>query len=219
MTIWINALLFCEGNTDHRFFETLIPRVVHRLTLESPHIVEIHILPSLPSSLRGRYPDFRKAIEGYIASINLLLIHSDGNGDPEAVRKTVIAPYLEAIADLHGFERTQIIPIREMEAWALADPDAIPRVTRSTVSASTLLLPERAGEVEAITDPKMRLDEAISQCHNPRRGTRLRGRDFFDNLGSQVSLDRLIAVPSFRVLYSDLREALIRLGALSEQAD
>jgi len=212
MTIWIGAALFCEGTTDHLFFDALIPRVIADLTQESPHHIEVNILDALPNRLRGRYTDFREEVSSYAAAMNLLFLHCDGGSDPDTARNRVLAPYVDAIAGLGGFESIPVVPVREMEAWALADPAAITAVTRSTVSTDDLPLPHRAGDVERITDPKQCLDQAVRICHAPRRGAVLKGYEFLGLLGERVSLERLSLVPSFQAFTRDLTDALGRLG-------
>ena len=101
-------------------------------------------------------------------------------------------------------------PIREMEAWALADGDALRGVFGTSLTNG---LPGRVREVEAFPDPKQTLDEAYRRVVG-RAKPKKKAADFLDALGVQVKLTRLRQVPSFRQMEKLLQRALLE-SALS----
>ena len=97
-----------------------------------------------------------------------------------------------------------LVPVRETEAWLLADRAVWAGLRGSDTSG----LPARPRDVEKIGDPKPVLDVV-----RPRGGRRLRA-DYFDYIGQNVDLDVLAQIPAYADWVGETEEALKGLGYL-----
>ena len=217
---YLGLALFAEGPTDHRFLRPVLSRLTEDICLrECPEQVEMGAMLELhspgPASDAPRGERIFMAAKGSQAAWHILFVHADGAGSPSVARAEQIIPAFERIAaDLEGMrEAIAVVPVRETEAWALCDPDAIRTVLGTTLSSEELSLPEHAGRVETIADPKALLQTIGAQVAGSRRGTRrsVGSPYFLQRLGEYARLDRLRGVPAFQQLEADLREALTRL--------
>jgi Domain of unknown function (DUF4276) len=92
-----------------------------------------------------------------------------------------------------------------MEAWLLADGDAIRSALRVTWPDEQLEVPRAPDRVEAIADPKKALD---------RIGMRMtRSFDaYYERLAEEISIATLRRVPAFERWWADTSAALARAG-------
>lgn len=91
-----------------------------------------------------------------------------------------------------------IVPVRETEAWMLADPAALPPAPAAVVREAV----RSARDVHKVMDPKKTLNRAFGPRHRPEYD--------FDRLGQRVSLDVLRQVPAYARWVDDLRTAMTR---------
>jgi len=108
-----------------------------------------------------------------------------------------------------------VVPVRETEAWALADGDALRAVFGTVLEDAALGVPPHARLVETITDPKRALDSAYLLTRPSGRRARAGAAALLSALGQQVSLDRLRQVPSFARTEAGVLEALRHLRIAS----
>lgn len=106
-----------------------------------------------------------------------------------------------------------VIPIRETEAWALTDGEAIRRVFGTTLDDAQLGLP-RLALIESTPDPKATLESAWMMTNPPTRKRRQGISPLLNALGDSVSLECLRRLSGFRALETELREALQALNIL-----
>ncbi|WP_347404648.1 hypothetical protein [Solwaraspora sp. WMMD1047] len=97
------------------------------------------------------------------------------------------------------------MPVRETEAWLLADGQALRDALGVRWSDVDMGLPASPREVERIVDPKKLLNDVTGRVS--RTVT-----DHFGQLGELVSLQRLDSVPAYRRWWDDTRDALESLG-------
>ena len=98
-----------------------------------------------------------------------------------------------------------------MEAWALADPDAVLRALGYSGSAAAIGLPRDGREAERLADPKETLDLAVRRVTKNRRR---RGHTLLPAIAQRQMIDALRQAPSFRDFELRLQNALRTLGAL-----
>ncbi|GAB3800854.1 hypothetical protein GCM10027605_17180 [Micromonospora zhanjiangensis] len=98
-----------------------------------------------------------------------------------------------------------MIPVRETEAWLLADGEALRNTLGVRWSDADLGLPRRARDVEQISDPKKVLDQIMCRVSRPVRS-------HYGQLGELISLEKLREVPAYRRWWDDSRVALEALG-------
>lgn len=217
---YLAPALFREGPTDAVFLGPIILRLLRDVCWTAGVDVElpdgIRELRSLvPATEEPRAERIAAVAEAARGEIDLLFVHADGAGDPGRARAEQIAPGQRLIAARMpeiGPRCVPVVPVRETEAWALADPAALAAVTG--IAPVVGLVPERAARVEQITDPKACLVEAVTQGLTARRRRR-RSKNvgpWLERLAGRTALERLRDVPSFARCEADTRGALRALG-------
>jgi hypothetical protein len=214
---WLGLALVAEGPTDERFLGPLLRRTVEAACLEVCRSeVEVGDVAPLRWSGPGRPPlaDFvLESAQRCRETAHILFIHTDGGGDPDRARRERFSPAMERVAAADGLPRlVAVIPVRETEAWLLADGDAIRAAFGTTLDDIRLGLPDRPSDVERVPDPKALLDRVILAARGGRsRGTRPGASPYFDVLGERVRLAALRQLPAYRRIESDLRTTLMDL--------
>lgn len=209
---FLGFALYAEGPTDHRFHGRLLGRLAEDICIGARQPVGIGPVQSIEAapplrSLPARILEAAQAAEG---SFDVLFIHQDGGKDAARARSERIAP----AAALLATEMTEkpwlvhVVPVRETEAWAIADGDALRAAFGSTLSDTELGIPPRARDVEKVADPKQSLEHAWQAAAGPRRSRRRRASSFLEAIGERVSLERLRQVPAFQEMEGELRSAL-----------
>jgi hypothetical protein len=101
-----------------------------------------------------------------------------------------------------------------MEAWAIADGEAIRAVVGTSRSNTELGLPRRPLDAEAVADPKAMLDAVIVRALSSTRRRRRTGADFLARIAETADLNVLRQLPSFALCEQDLTAALREGGFL-----
>jgi hypothetical protein len=221
MTAWLGLALYAEGRTDHAFLGPLLRRLVERIASGADRPVDVGHLEPIRGVRRGDYEAFAGTVRDLRTQVHLLFLHTDGGGDPDRQRRDVLDPYIRAATDAAegAMACVCVVPVREMEAWPLADPGAILRVAGSTRDPGTLGLPGPAA-VEALPYPKRALEEAFRLCHGGpgRRSRSLSAAAMLGRFGEEVDLEMLRRVPAFERLWAEASAAVgeaLRLPPLS----
>ncbi|GJE03786.1 hypothetical protein GMJLKIPL_5743 [Methylobacterium isbiliense] len=214
--MWLVVGLFCEGPTDGRFLPTIIHRTLLAILVEqSAFDVELQeqIIPYAEKSNEER----AQAICRERASVDLFVVHADASRlQSERVQDTIVGQIQATASAACGVRPERIIPllpIREMEAWVLADPDAIARALGYDAGWPERVergwQPERA---EAEPDPKRTLDAAIRSLAGGRRGRRSPGAEaYFDRIADEVGLSCLGRLASYQRFRTDLQRGFTSL--------
>ncbi|BAS26884.1 DUF4276 family protein [Limnochorda pilosa] len=219
---FLGLALFAEGPTDYRFLGPLLRRVTEDLCLreasESVEITEVlALVRSRESASLPRELQILDAMRRASGAFSLLFIHADGSGDPVAARKHQVQPAISRILEHggpSGVGAVPVIPVRETEAWALVDGQALRRAFGTSLDDAELGLPPRPADVERIPDPKAALDHACRIAIGAGHRRRRRAAAFLEAIAESLSLDRLQQVPAFRQFEQDLRDGLEILRVL-----
>jgi hypothetical protein len=125
---------------------------------------------------------------------DVVIVHHDHNerAKVDAIREQFAAD---------AFRIVGLVPVRETEAWMLADTDALREA--SPGRDSTWEIPH---DVEKIADPKAVLKAALGGRRDVERG--------FDRLGQTVALERLLKLSAYRRWFGELRTAMEELRLL-----
>lgn len=202
--------LFAEGSSDYDFFRPLLRRVLEDLCSQGTPV-----LIGDAVALRGTGDRREDKIDDAVArardAIDLVVIHADGAGQPDRIRGQQIEPGRRRSEAL-GIPAVGMVPVREMEAWALCDGEAIRRTWGTRLDDGTLGIPSRAADVERITDPKATLNAIHAMVVRARGRTAV--TTHLPRLAEELSLARLRLVPAFIAFEADCRSALERLGYL-----
>lgn len=208
--------LFAEGDSDHGFLRRIVYRSVHEIAMNFDHrplempedfVRGQHL--GAPSRREDRVLEsFRDAIEQSV--VNLLFIHADSGNDRDAAWRERVKPACDLLHERYAdlpFKCVPIIPVRETEAWALADPEALQAELGTALTVRQLGLPSDPAAIERIVDPKKVLHKACNAVRtNPRRR---RGNPIIPaGLGDRVALAKLRRLSAFVEFERCVRQAL-----------
>ena len=129
-------------------------------------------------------------------AFHIVFIHTDVGGRSQATRlNSRSTVYCEEMSEMCGFPHSRCVtltPRHTMEAWALADPEAVLRALGYTGSATDIGLPRDGREAEGIADPKATLDLAVRRVTNNRRR---RGHSLLPAIAQHQRIDALRQAP------------------------
>ncbi len=206
--------VFAEGPTDPDFLIPLLGRFTHQvISARGRHPIFVSDPVDLPG--RPSAETFRETTSRYWHSVDILVVHTDANGDSKRARTDRIDPWFASVRDIFdGKERSlvAIVPARETEAWMLCDVAALTEVLGTTTRSVADAVPTHVHEVEHLQEPKEVLRELRARVLGRRRAKKVGLRPLYAALGLRVSFDRLNAVPAFQEFASDFVDALARLG-------
>jgi hypothetical protein len=218
---YVALALFAEGPSDHRLLQPLLQRAVEDYIAQHAYgAVEVGPMRQLPAP-DGEYGSRADLIAAAAlaneGAFHLLFVHADGAGDPAAARAQRVEPAKERVAAVVGTDRrvvAPVVPVRETEAWALADGDALRAVLSTRATDDDLGLP---AVIEGDADPKRTLNEAVRRARGGRRSRRQRSAaEYFDLLGQVLPLESLRRLGAFNQFEVDLGVALGELGYVPE---
>ncbi|MGW0943707.1 DUF4276 family protein [Streptomyces sp. NPDC002623] len=194
---YLSIALLTEGLSDQWFLLPLVDRQVESMESASPRGFDFP--GTAPGSRFTVAPRERvsEEVETLLEHMDLVILHHDHNerSKVEAVRA--------ALRKDEDAERViGMVPVRETEAWMLADPAALPNAPAAAVR--DLIRSPR--DVEKVPDPKRALAQAFGPRHRPEYD--------FDRLGQRMSLDVLRQVPAYARWAGDFHAALQKLRFL-----
>lgn len=198
---YLRAGIFAEGPTDYAFLRPLLDRLLPDLAPAAMSRVPV-IGDSIGIDAPGRPPARRgeriaSAIDAFWDECTLFVIHGDGEGDPDRARRERIDPGMAATRARHPDAAiAACVPVREIEAWLLADQDPFAQLLAPS------LIPVLPADPEAVSDPKLALEHLVT-----RGGLKLR-REVYELFGANVSLSGLRRLPAFRRFEEELTYAI-----------
>lgn len=207
--------LYVEGNMDKWFLPVLVQRTAQRIVDTSARYeIEVMSVQVVNDDLERKPPKYIDRVleaarftDGYHA----LILHRDADSSScDKARKNYIAPACKKVeqAVAQG-ERVcnnlvPLIPIRTIEAWMLTDPEALREVIGTRASIESFGLPNHAHEVEAIGNPKARLNQLLERHKQELK-------PLCEALSETIRLERLAQAPAFQQFEQELTDALRKL--------
>lgn len=214
---YLGLALYAEGPTDYYFLRPLLQRLCEDLCAnEALGPVDVSEVLALnhPASADAQPREQRILAAAKLSrdSWRILFVHADGANDPGRARQEQVTPSLELLRDAFKEDGigVAVVPIRETEAWAIADGDAIRSVFGSDLSNGELGLPGRRA-VETVADPKAVLLGAFHATGPSGRRRKQGTSPYLNSLGEAISLTHLRELDAFCVLERDLKAALRQL--------
>ncbi|WP_019710075.1 DUF4276 family protein [Streptomyces xinghaiensis] len=192
---YLSLALLTEGASDQWFLVPLIDRQIADLALRAPS--EFDYSGVVTGECFTVAP--RRTVVGEVAELlryfDAVVVHHDHNerGKVDAVREH----FAEEASRIVG-----LVPVRETEAWMLADTAALRAASPAGWDAAW----ELPHDVEKAADPKALLRTALGGRRDPERD--------FDRLGQTVELAKLGKVASYQRWLSELRTAMEKLHFL-----
>ncbi|AJE82125.1 MULTISPECIES: DUF4276 family protein [Streptomyces] len=197
MSRYLTFALFVEGPEDEAFFRPLATRQLQAMAAGLPEPFDVDEWPVTAdcSTARSLHEQVCRLVADLATDRDLLLLHNDHRerAKIDKVRSGVELP--------PGCRIVPTVPIRETEAWLLADGPLL----ASLPGADRALIPSSPHEAEKVPDPKALLSRI------------LRGRDtrqLAQHLGERADLDRLRRLPAYQQWCADLTAALKELHFL-----
>ena len=209
------VLVHPEGNSD----PALLCGITHRLVLElCQRGSRGEVIVGDPADARnlhgagGRIGErCANAVRSCGTSDVILFVHADGAGDAEHAYGHQVAVAVREVQAIgrSGQRAVGLVPVREMEAWALADEDALAHSLGMGANRRILREAIGSGAVDQITNPNAALN-AIAIEVLGLRGYRRRGVDsLLRQIGDSAKLERLRLLTAFQRLERDTQAALI----------
>lgn len=200
--LYVCAGLFAEGPTDYYFLQPLLDRLLDDLLARHYTsrytLAESHGIDAAVPQPKAREARIAAAIDAYWDRCTLFIIHTDGSpGDPATQRQRLVDPGIAAARSAH--ERCPIaacVPVRETEAWLLADPAAF----AERLGPGPHELP---ADPERVADPKAALKTIFAAA----KSTFSSPIDYAF-FGNQVGLPALRRLPAFQAFERELLAAL-----------
>ena len=212
--------LFAEGPSDFRFLTTLLFR--EAFALVSARGTQAVIVSEPVVRLPGRSPVDRANVACESArDVDIFVVHADASRTgADAVRRETVDALRTRAREGCAVPRGRfvgLIPIREMEAWALCDEEAIAVACGFENWPRSRLVPWSRSEIERIEDPKRALDEVVADLLGRRSRRRTAAAAaYLDRIGELASLERLRELASYRAFADDLAAAFAALGLLRQ---
>ncbi|MEV7806165.1 DUF4276 family protein [Microbispora sp. NPDC088329] len=205
----MSCVLIREGPSDDWFLPILLRRALEELVIESfPACREVQEVRSLPKAGNQSPEPVLTALKQERGSFDVVLYHHDGAPPAKS------GPMLERMRQTwrtSDFEEplVAVVPMRETEAWLLADHAALVRALNVRKLGRTSV---SGPEVESCLDPKAVVETLLRDeaGMNPKKNGVL--RNFYVSVAETAGIAELRKVPAFQQWWNDMIEALEGLG-------
>lgn len=214
--IYVAWSVLYEGESDRRYFDVLIPRIIESILLERGRTS--FAVPDAPamSFKRGSNELIAQQICDSSDAFYLVFVHSDTGGRAQEAGIQDRGGDVGRLAfELCGFEQERVVlvaPRHEMESWALADPHAVCSTLGYRGDFRDLALPSNAQAAEALGDPKAVLESAMRLTRGRRRP--ISADRLLPVIAQEQDLRVLQGSQSFRNFYEAVYAALKSLGSV-----
>ena len=215
MTYLCWAALY-EGATDSAYFEVMLYRLMEDI-VSSKGVRPVE-LPALPALVISRSSNRQMAIDICKSqdSFHVIFVHADTGG--RGLETSVSQRSTCICSDAHehcGFPKARCItvtPRHEVEAWVLADPQAVTAALGYTGSPASIDLPSSARAAERTPDPKRVLQAAAQQVRGRRRPPK--AEELYAAVAQRQNFSTLRLSRSFADFEERLEAALRDLGII-----
>lgn len=218
---YLGLALYAEGKTDYYFLRPLLQRLCEELcTQEASQAVEVSTVLALdhPESKQDASREVRilAAAEQARDAWRILFVHADAAGNATHAREQLTQPAIDQLRQRFAAQGVgvAVVPVRETEAWAINDGDALRQVFGTTLSDAEMGIPQTSAAVESTADPKAVLNTAFDATRPSGRRKRQGVSPMLNAIGEQVSFARLRQLQAFFSLENELRLALTQLRIL-----
>jgi hypothetical protein len=190
---YLSCSLIAEGGSDLSFLSGLLRRQLEKLGTESGLFTLDQIIASPCRTIHSRERVLASLSED-LGCYDLVFAHNDHNerGKLDRLREGLSIPADSRLIDL--------IPVRETEAWMLADPSALLALGGGVDVGE---IPNEPGGVERLPDPKAVLERVLGKRASD---------EVFEFIGLNISLERLAQVPAYKIFRDELTTALKELN-------
>ncbi|GGK19392.1 hypothetical protein GCM10010124_09990 [Pilimelia terevasa] len=202
---YLSCALLAEGTSDDRIYPGLLGRALERMCAHHFDF-PVEVADVMPVRCRTGPPSVEEIL-GVAArnsgSFDLVFAHRDAGANGERVEREWREPLRQRWTAATG-RLVTVVPMRETEAWILADGQALRRALGVSWSDDELGVPRSAAAVERVPDPKVPLQQLGIRIRRPVT-------DYYERLAGLITLDVLDKVPSFARWREDTLQALREL--------
>lgn len=236
MPHYVLPFFSCEGQDDVDFLLPVVQRTFEEVAAECA--VDVVVYEQDPDAVlryEGNGLSFAESVqqaalaaEAYGDSRAVLCMHRDADAKKDNERRTQVAAAFAAVTQEAAlgssvafaavpdtdppvcYKLVAVMPVYEMEAWVMADKDALVAVMQTKLPLPVLGLDHAP---ESYGDPKQTLTDAlaVARKHGAPRMTRT---DLYEQLGQSLTPTQLAALPSYRKFREAVRDAFRQLGYL-----
>ncbi|WP_121064252.1 DUF4276 family protein [Chachezhania antarctica] len=213
--MYLSWAAYYEGSSDEKYFNVLIPRLIDNILLnDGVRPYDVALTPSVTFGIPVR--DFDTAADQICArreEFHILIVHADSGG--RNLQKNIAfrrEALVEKAVEKCGFEPSTtafLTPIKELEAWAIADFEAV-LAAFGAKSDPEGILPTTPKEAEALLDPKATLRDfsrSFSKRKNSDAGIMVR-------IAQEQNIEVLRNAASFLEFEESLKLALEHVGCI-----
>lgn len=202
-----------EGPSDEPFLGPLLTRALAEMCVDivvPPVDIDVDTLTPRVAATETRHEAIVRHVRSAFSWVDVVFLHVDGTSRPGRE----LSKYLEPLVAQWPRESRfpvllPLVPVQEMEAWALADREVLRHLVRREWSTDEVFQGHRLGRVETLSDPKRTLADLMAL--RPRARGAAEAQDYLPLLGERISLRALGRVPSFNAWRNQTREAVSRL--------
>lgn len=214
--------LIAEGTTDYRFLIPVIEKTLINIAFDCKGQIDIDV-KLIDCSKGNSFTEYvlnasKKGNQEL--GITMLIVHTDADDlSADNAYDTKINPtkiVLEQQSDAtHCKSLIPLIPIRETEAWMLADKFLFKKSIDTKKSDSELNI---NGNPETFNNPKEKIEYAIriGRADMPKKlQNNLKIADLYSYLGQAIQIEHLKPFISYKDFENNIREELIKLNLLT----
>jgi hypothetical protein len=218
----LHVAIYAEGRTDERFLPPVVERAAAAALVHRGRAL-FDVLPPYPidGDLRANVDDQPGRIleaARRAAQFHVLIVHADADGPtPDRALAERFQPGAALVESAHHRQDSvcsrllPIIPVRMVEAWLLADLDALSRVIHVQIDPRGLDYAAIPRLVESVPDPKRELARLVAAARSQRQRP-IALAELYEPLGNRIDLERLRRVRAYQRFEDDLTQTLIELG-------
>lgn len=209
--------LYCEGNTDKYFLPKIIERTAEKIIrIRATNYVDVLPVTVMDVAKQQQGKDILE-VAMQACGYDVLFVHKYADSRTyEETRVQCFEPGCTLVQSCREGvceNLIPIIPVREVEAWMIADPEVLRELLEIKERLQNLHLPRRAVLVESDSDPKATLNRVIAKAESERR-RKINRASFYESLALEVRLERLDQVPAYRKFLDELSGILLNLGII-----
>jgi hypothetical protein len=213
--------LIAEGSTDYQFLIPIIKNTLLEIAYDCRGQVDTFV-SAIKCDKGDSFNKYvlnaaQEGLEKY--GISLLIVHADAdNISPAEVYQNKINParaLLETKSEkTHCKNLVALIPVRETEAWMLADKSLLIKQIGTNKTEDDLKI---SGNPETFNNPKEKIEEAIRigrESMTKRTRKSLQISELYGYLGESIEIESLKRFTSYQDFERNIRAELIRLNLL-----
>jgi hypothetical protein len=209
-----------EGTTDVRFLQNIIRKSFETVAFECRSAIEVYE-PVYLSKVGDTFVEQITNLTTKYNYFHVLCIHRDSDSPTiENTMRNFITPAFQAVLEIKGVvckNLVPIIPIQMSEAWMMADFDLLKEKIGTDKTNIDLGLPVRISAIENDNNPKETISNSIriARINQTRRQRRkLNISHLYSPISQELTIDKLIQLPSFMQFIEGIRQAMRKLNYL-----